>query len=144
MRIVSSSLLSGLVAACFFAPAAWAADLSLNVVGVDANSGQLMIALYDNPEAYAGGEPTRSVRVPARGATVAVQFEGLAAGRYAIRMFHDVNGNGELDKNLFGIPTEPVGFSNRARANLGPPGFAAASFDLSATGGAQTIDLERF
>jgi hypothetical protein len=37
--------------------------------------------------------------------------------------FHDENGNGRLDKNFLGVPTEPYGFSNDVQ-----PWVAAAEF----------------
>ena len=36
--------------------------------------------------------------------------------------------NGRLDINWLGIPTEGYGFSNDAKAMLGPPSFSAAGF----------------
>ena len=45
-----------------------------------------------------------------------------------IAVVHDENMNGKLDTNRLGIPTEGYGFSNGARAVLGPPSFSAASF----------------
>jgi uncharacterized protein (DUF2141 family) len=45
-------------------------------------------------------------------------------------MYHDENGNGQLDKNMMGIPRERVGFSRDARGRMGPPSFADAAIDL--------------
>lgn len=41
---------------------------------------------------------------------VPFKFEGLQQGTYGVRCFQDVNGNGKLDKGLFG-PSEPWGMS---------------------------------
>ena len=41
---------------------------------------------------------------------VPFNFEGLQQGTYGVRCFQDVNGNGKLDKGLFG-PSEPWGMS---------------------------------
>ena len=41
--------------------------------------------------------------------------------------FHDENGNGELDRNVLGIPTEGHAFSNDATGRMGPPAFADAA-----------------
>lgn len=43
---------------------------------------------------------------------------------------HDENGNGKLDSNWLGIPSEPVGASNDARGQFGPPSFEDAAFEL--------------
>jgi uncharacterized protein (DUF2141 family) len=64
---------------------------------------------------------------------------GVPAGRYAAQVFLDENKNGKVDRALFGIPKEGVGFSNDARISLGPPKWADAVF--TNTGAAQTIRL---
>lgn len=55
----------------------------------------------------------------------------LPPGKYAVSCFHDVNGNGKLDTNLVGIPSEPYGFSNNARPRFRPPYWSEASFSVS-------------
>ena len=70
---------------------------------------------------YAGDAPARA------GVTV-VTIHGLPAGRYAAQVFHDENRNKKVDRALFGIPKEGVGFSNDARISLGPPKWADAVF----------------
>jgi len=52
--------------------------------------------------------------------------------KYAIAFFQDENGNGKLDTNLLGIPTEGFGFSKDAMGKLGPPTFAAAVLSIPA------------
>jgi len=68
-----------------------------------------------------------------------VTVANLPAGRYAVQAFLDENGNGEVDRALFGIPKEGVGFSNDAKIRLGPPKFAEAVFAFD--GNARTIRL---
>lgn len=68
--------------------------------------------------------------------TIALTVDGKAAlivkdvppGKYALSGFLDINGNGKLDKNILGAPTEPYGFSNDARGLFGPPSFSDAVF----------------
>ncbi len=77
---------------------------------------------------------------PARiGATI-VTVRDLPPGRYAVQAFYDQNGNKKVDRALFGIPKEGVGFSNDARIGLGPPKWADALFDYD--GRPQTIRLK--
>ena len=54
----------------------------------------------------------------------------LPPGQYAVNAFHDENGNGELDTNLFGIPTEGYGFANDPRTTFGPPDFEDAAVNV--------------
>lgn len=50
-------------------------------------------------------------RAPARPGTVEIRIPNVRPGRYAIAVYHDVNGNGVFDRTLF-IPNEPYGISN--------------------------------
>ncbi len=50
----------------------------------------------------------------------------LATTRIAV--FQDLNGDGKLTKNSFGLPIEPYGFSNNARSTFGPPSFSQSAF----------------
>ena len=52
----------------------------------------------------------------------------LPAGQYAVSCYHDLNGNGVLDKNWFGIPSEPYGFSNDARPSFRAPTWEESRF----------------
>jgi acyl-CoA reductase-like NAD-dependent aldehyde dehydrogenase/uncharacterized protein (DUF2141 family) len=61
----------------------------------------------------------------------------LPPGIYAASVYEDLNGNGKLDHNLVGIPTEPIGVSGDSSRLFGPPRFDDCSFRLRDTG--QTI-----
>ena len=103
-----------------------------------AQTGKIMVALYDSAEAYSGGAPVKAVQVDvAAGQTEAV-FADLPAGDYAMKAFHDVDGNGRMNTNPFGMPTEPFAFSNNARGNMGPASWDRAEF-AAAGAVAQTI-----
>lgn len=67
--------------------------------------------------------------VPARAGTTTVTIANVPAGQYAVQAFHDENGNGDVDRAMFGIPREGVGFSRNARIALSPPKWADAVFN---------------
>jgi uncharacterized protein (DUF2141 family) len=91
-----------------------------------AETGAVMVSLFDSEAAYAGGAPVRQARVDvARGERTAV-FAGLPAGTYAFKAFHDVDGDGRMNANPFGLPLEPYAFSNNARGDMGPAGWDRA------------------
>lgn len=102
-----------------------------------ARTGSVMVALYDSEAAYTGGPAVARMAVSAAGPVVA-RFQNLPAGNYAVKAFHDVNGDGRLNTNPFGMPTEPYAFSNNAVGNMGPARWAAARFPVSGRT-AQTI-----
>ena len=66
------------------------------------------------------------------------RFEGLKAGRYAVAMYHDVDGDESLDTNMLGIPREPYGFSNNAVGRFGPPSFDDAAVVVPDEGQVET------
>src|SRR5690606_37613482 len=84
----------------------------------------------------------REAKAPASGNPVVIRIAGLAAGDYAIALYHDRNGNQKLDSNLLGIPTEPYGFSVAAGRNLaGPASWEQARFKLPPDGYSISIRL---
>jgi uncharacterized protein (DUF2141 family) len=105
-----------------------------------AETGAVLVALFDGEAAYAGGPPVRQARVDvSRGERTAV-FAGLPAGDYAVKAFHDLDGNGRMSMNPFGLPTEPYAFSNNARGNMGPAGWDRARLAVAGET-AQTIQI---
>ncbi|MBL0725499.1 MAG: DUF2141 domain-containing protein [Alphaproteobacteria bacterium] len=50
---------------------------------------------------------------------------------FAIVAFQDINGNGKLDKGLFGRTKEPVGFSNNPSHTFGPPSYSDSVVTIS-------------
>ncbi len=116
------------------------AKLTLTVTDIAKHEGSLMIAVHD--EAGYDGQPKAATMVPVSGDSATASFEGLAPGAYAIKLFHDVDGDGEMDTNPFGLPTEPFGFSNNAKGQFGPAKWVDANFEVGADGAEHTISLK--
>ena len=88
--------------------------------------GQVMVAIYASNEGFLSTEKAvfkKNYAISEKG-TFSLEIPDLPAGEYAVSCYHDVNGNGILDKNMFGVPTEPYGFSQNAR-----PKFRAPTWD---------------
>lgn len=115
---------------CLACATANAADLTLNFTGLPSDKGKLMVALYASEAAYKAKDAFRKIQVPARGPLQAV-FKDLPAGHYAVAAYHDENGNGTLDKDFMGMPTEAYGFSRNPAARFGPPSFAEMAFAVT-------------
>lgn len=81
-----------------------------------------------------------SAEAPAHFGLTTVTLAGLKPGRYAAEVFYDQNGNGKLDRAVFGVPKEGVGFSNDARIKLAPPKWEEAEFSYD--GQERTIHLK--
>lgn len=105
-----------------------AADLTLEVRGNPAAA--VYVALYDSADAWM--QPGRALKqavLPA-GQPPTLVFAGLAPGRYAFVVYEDLNGNGRLDRNALGLPSERWATSRDARGRMGPPRFDDAAVDL--------------
>lgn len=114
----------------FAAMAASAADLNVTVKDVHNSSGTVYLVVYD--ESNFGKPQLAKVRqkAPAAKGDITFVVHDLPAGKYAVSSYQDENGNGKLDTNSLGVPTEGYGFSNDAQGNAGPPKFAQAAFDF--------------
>jgi uncharacterized protein (DUF2141 family) len=119
------------------------ASLTLTFKGLQTRTGAILFTLVNSEAAYNDKAPAVSQDlVPVAGDTVTKTYAGLAPGRYAIKAFHDVNGDGKMGTNPFGMPTEPFAFSNNAAAMMGPAKWEAAAFEVKAGANVHSIDID--
>jgi uncharacterized protein (DUF2141 family) len=117
-----------LIAACFALTGAAQAQTQaaaptgctpVEVHNVRPGEGSLMVRAFDAAADY-GKAPAASLQVKADAEVVSFQLCGLRSGTVAISLFQDLNGNGTLDRNAFGIPSEPWGASGSPSAFSAP------------------------
>jgi uncharacterized protein (DUF2141 family) len=127
------------------APAFAAGDsrIKLRFAGIAPQTGAIMASVFDSEEGYASGKPVRAIRIPVTGPQVSQTLEGLAPGAYAVKSFHDVDGDSRMALNPFGTPLEPFAFSNDAPANMGPPAWTATKFEAGAGTTVHTITFPK-
>lgn len=94
------------------------------------NKGKIYLALYNHKDHYMKKTYMSSSEM-VEDHKVMIVFRGLQKGEYAFSLFHDVNSNGKLDNNFFGIPKEPYGFSNQQKGRFGPPKFDKVKFTVN-------------
>ena len=105
--------------------------LTVQVAGVASDEGQILVAVYDRAEGFLKkGKAIMGVRAKAVSGITELHIDNLPAGQYALAIYHDKNGNDELDTNWLGIPKEPIGFSNAKMRAFGPPDFEDCSFSF--------------
>lgn len=119
------------LAAALSAGLAQAHDLTVEVLNARSDQGLVAGALYGSAASWQK-EPVAGERQAASAARTVLVFRNLPAGRYALSVFHDENGNGKLDSNVVGVPTERYGFSRDARGRMAAPAFDDAAVELSA------------
>lgn len=109
-----------------------AGELTIKVSNIDPIEGEIYIAVYNNSKDYMNIDAAVFRKImPVTAETEIIVIEGIPEGKYAIAVFQDINGNGELDTRGAGIPKEPFGFSNNARGKIGPPKYKKAQFSFS-------------
>lgn len=106
--------------------------LRVRVRGVAPLRGNVIVAVYEGADRFPKSKRESYLgKAVAAGDPTLVEIEDVAAGVYACAVFHDVDGDGSLDTNFVGYPSEPFGFSNNAHVALfGPPSFQDAAFDV--------------
>jgi len=108
------------------------ASLTVTMVGFRNSKGVVRIGLYNSRDNYEGkGNPFRGLVIKIKNNKATALFENIPFGVYAIKLYHDENSNGLLDKNFMGIPTEEYGFSNNAGGMFGPADYDDAKFKIN-------------
>lgn len=120
--------------------------LGISFTNIRQAQGSIYLGVYRSAADFLKPEKAclkKIIRVGSAG-SLDLDCSELAPGIYAVSCFHDLNGNGKLDTNFFGIPTEPYGFSNNARPKFRAPRWEEARFEVKERGSRITIRLEKW
>ena len=122
------------------------ADLRVEVEGLRNQEGKLSITLFNNAEGFPEDidNAFKWRTVDLREGKPVFVFKDLPAGEYAYAILHDEDGDGEMKKNLLGIPREGFGFSNNYEPKIKNPSFKDASFFLRGTSVTHEINIIYF
>ncbi len=116
--------------------------LTINVRLTEHAHGELAYLIFASPSGFPGDRDKALrrgfLRIPDGAQQLRIETD-LPPGTYAASVYEDLNGNQKLDRNLIGIPKEPVGVSENSSKHFGPPRFDDCSFRLGRT--AQTIAI---
>ena len=99
---------------------------------VKENQGTIYLAVYDAKASFLKLEEA----VVKESVTINEHFSGqivlenMPQGTYAIAAYCDKNNNEKLDKNLFGAPIEPYGFSQPIKSKWRKPTFEEAMISI--------------
>jgi len=131
-----AALLCGLAAT---AVPAHAATVEVHVTGTAGGKGNVSVAVCDRERFLK--QCAYSASVPARDGETLVTIKEVPAGTWAVLAYQDDNANGQLDRNLIGIPSENYGFSRDARGRFGPPSFDDAAIAVKDETTSATVRL---
>lgn len=106
------------------------AALTVTVTGIRSDKGKMHYALFNDPKGFTD-HAIDGTAVPIEAGKAVWKIKKLEPGEYAIACYHDENNDGKFNQNFIGIPLEDYGFSNEARAGLGPPAWSKVVFKVS-------------
>ena len=111
-KLLSFFAILVLSAVCFAEPQdAGVCEVRLIIKNVQTTNGTIVVSIHDSEKSFSKRIPLQTLRLepelPSVLYTVKLPFRD-----YAFCVYHDTNGDGELNTNLVGIPKEPFGFSN--------------------------------
>jgi uncharacterized protein (DUF2141 family) len=117
---------------------AGATELTVHVLGVHGTPGDILVAACPR-EGFPGAACPFLGSAPARLGEVTITLHDLPAGDFALKAFHDLDGDRQLRTDWLGRPREPLGFGNDAPiTRTGPPRFEAAAVRLPPKGTFET------
>ncbi|WP_221394418.1 DUF2141 domain-containing protein [Dyadobacter sp. NIV53] len=116
------------------------ATLQVQITNVKNGNGKIWIALFRPDEKFGTNKPGIAKIISVTSADDQTATFELAPGRYALAMYHDLNGNDLMDRNFVGIPKEPYGFSKNFRPRFSAPSFEDCAFELLP--GGKTISVK--
>lgn len=106
-----------------------AARVIVNIVGIRSDRGEVTGGLYSRAERWLeANRADEDCHASIRGHRARCVFARPTTARFAFAAMHDEDHDGELDRDMVGIPQEGYAFSNDVREPFGPPNFRAASF----------------
>jgi uncharacterized protein (DUF2141 family) len=127
-----------------FAQSSLCPGIHIKVQNIRNSTGTIGCALFESPVGFPIEYlryATNIIVIKIRDTQASCDFVDIPPETYALAVIHDENMDGKLETNWLGIPKEGYGFSNDAKAMLGPPSFSAASFPYGGQDMKLTISL---
>ncbi|RMD76356.1 MAG: DUF2141 domain-containing protein [Bacteroidetes bacterium] len=126
-------------------PPADTGTLIIEVQGIEEAGGFIWVGLYDSEAHYMVKEKAivKGYDVTHTG-TMRLEVHELPAGRWAIALFHDIDGDGELDTNYLGIPSEPYAFSRKPPSKWRAPRYDEVAIPFRPPLQRLSVRLERW
>ena len=118
-------------------------NLKVVVTNIRGNTGQIAFYLFNSGDDFPmkTGKALMQGFVKTAGSSAEYTFTNLAAGTFAVFVFHDADNDKKLKTNFVGMPKEGMGVSNNAKGHFGPPKYTDAKFEFRNSGQVVTIAL---
>jgi uncharacterized protein (DUF2141 family) len=99
-----------------------AADITITVQGIRNNTGKIAALAFVNVDGFPDRVALAKAQsqVNARKGAVTLVLKNVPAGKVALTILHDEDGDGKLKRNIIGIPQEGVGMTGKPLGNRAP------------------------
>ena len=109
--------------------------VTLKISNLGDESGQLAVAVFDNPDSFPNRSKDAVLKsfspLPGGFSETTITID-LKPGHYALATFLDKNKNQNLDTNIVGAPKERFGFSQNPKISFSAPLFSECEFEVLA------------
>jgi len=107
-----------------------AQELKMQITGIKQGKGDIFISVFSGEEGFPSDtkKSIQLLRATPVGGKAELVVKTLTAGKYAVSLFQDTNGDGILNTNFLGIPKEGYGVSNNVFNTFSAPSYKDASF----------------
>lgn len=109
--------------------------VELTITGIEETEGNILIAVFDKEEAWMDiPEAILLITRPASEAkdgNLVYKTDVELPNQVSISVYQDLNEDNKLNKNFFGIPREPYGFSNNIRHSTRSASYEEANITIS-------------
>ena len=121
------------------AMAAQAADLTVNISGVEGDIGPVEVQLFVGKDGwlnadFPGSQKIQKASAEAVDGVLSLTFTDLAPGDYGFAVYHDENESGKLEQGFMWRPKEGWAFSNNIKPRFGPSKFKKGKVEVTADG----------
>ncbi len=118
-------------------------QVTVSVTSTEAG-GELRLAVFPDAEAFQDDRDLVGIvnRIEGNRTTVSLVLPG--PGRYVFAAFQDLNGNGKLDRNFWGVPTEPYGFTRSPTTKWRAPSFEEVASEVREGQPPLVLELRRW
>jgi len=107
---------------------------TISVPNIEKSVGEIQVSVFNTNESFLKeGKEFRIYRFKVTSQSQKFTINDLPNAEYAFIIYHDINNNKEIDKNFFGIPKEPYGFSKNFKPRFFSPDFQDCSVSVGNT-----------
>jgi uncharacterized protein (DUF2141 family) len=118
--------------------------LTLIIKNLASATAPVIVGLYNSKKNFLKVEGRlKEYKFTPTGTTLTTQITDLDYGEFAMAIYQDEDSNGEINKNMIGVPTEGYAFSNNYKPRVKAPSFSDCMFVYDSSTNTVTMNMIR-